>query len=85
MSFVSDFKPCYCDENCQEGFECDREHGVIYPQMVVPNDIADLFPVDASFNRWESGTVTVNWTIACDVLKICRYCKKEVDDEPHDG
>lgn len=72
--------PCYCDDNCRSGWETDREYGVIYPQMAVPPELMHLFPPDTHFVQHNSGLRSVAWTTGCDVLRICRYCKKAVED-----
>lgn len=82
---VADLTPCYCGEACQSGWESDREHGVGYPQMAIPPEIESLLPEDTDFISWPSGLKSVAWTIACDALGICRYCKEAVpDDQPAD-
>lgn len=78
MELVCDLKPSFCDENCESGFDTDREYGVIYPPMAVPDELMHLIPIDAPVHTWGSGLRSVPWTIACDALGVCRYCKKEV-------
>lgn len=82
---VEDLVPCYCCSACQSGWEADREHGVTYPQMEIPVEIEHLLPEDARTLTWPSGLKSVSWTVACDALGICRYCKEAVNrDEPTD-